>query len=111
MSNPMSWQINGAMTEKQFDDLVALNPRDLESAGWDDSVICFDTDSFGAVSRIRHALEEWAAMYPEITALVQYMYECAWNPDGFMVAGGKVRDVSGKVKFTYDDTGEEVMGQ
>lgn len=108
MSNPMRWQIDGAMTRQQWEDLAALNPRDIESAEWDDTVICFDTDSWGAVTRIRLALEKWSAMYPEVTALVRYMYDAAWNPDGFFVSGGTVRDVTGHLVFYYDDTGEEV---
>lgn len=108
MSNPMRWQIEGAMTEKQWDDLVALNPRDFESAEWDDDAIFFDTESFGAITRIRLALERWAVMYPEVKAMVRYIYEASWIPDGFVVSGGTVRDMTGHLVFYYDDTGEEV---
>lgn len=117
MSNPMDWMIQchskpgEPLTSKYIEALVEFDRDDLEDVEWDENqfyLTCFSTESFGALTRIRHAVEEWAAVFPDAELYVWYRFENAWNPDGFIAAGGKVRETTGHVKFTYDDTGEEV---
>lgn len=118
MSNPMSWEFHGRnkdwspLTSKQIEALVALDEDDLlVESPWENEdtyLNSFDTESFGALTRIRSALEKWARLYPDAELFVMYRYECAWNPDGFLVKNGTVHDLTGHIKFSDDFTGEGV---
>lgn len=118
MSCVVDWEFSGRhqsgefLTSKEIEALVALNEQDLEDAHWeggDEYLTSFCTESYGAVERIRKTLDDFAGRFPDVRLFVTYRYETAVCPDGFITEGGKVREITGNVVYTYDDTLEEVV--
>ena len=116
MSAYRTWEFWGRnndgslLTSKQIEGLISLDEYDLDAMTWDEheNFGWGHTESINAYDRIEEVLEQFAALYPEVTVKVIVQYETEPCPDGFMVKGGKVRPFSGHVVYTYDDDGAEV---
>ena len=120
MSAYVDWNFYGKntktgnlLTSKQIEAFVALDEFDLlnDNFSWDTDYYEFGegyTESSFAVDHIRETVEKFSKLYPEIRIVALYKYDIAWNPDGFIAENGEVREITGHVKYTYDDNGEEV---
>ena len=110
----MDWQIraqheNGNyLNGEEVRELISLSPI-LENAGYfdpDQKVIGdFSTQEINAFGEIKNAVVKFCAKHPDVGMLVFYKYDTAWNPDGFLVHGEEVRELTGKVIYTFDDNG------
>ena len=120
MASVYEWNFNGKnaddsfLSSKQIEALIAFDEFDLDTGEVNFESGCYDfgagtTESYGAVSRIREALEKFSKLYPEVRLTVLYKYDADWYPDGFIVEGGEVVDITGHITFTRDDNGEEVV--
>ena len=120
MAGTYEWTFNGKnaddsfLTSKQIEALIALDEFDLDTGEINFENGCYDfgtgvTQSYGAVTRIREALEKFSKLYPAARLTVIYKYETDWCPDGFIVEGGEVVDITGHIVYSRDDNGKEVI--
>ena len=56
---------------------------------------------------IRNAVVRFAKKHKDVILLVEYHFDYGWNPDAFIAMDGEVRDLTGHVSYTYDDTWEK----
>ena len=120
MSAYVDWNFYGKntktgklLTSKQIEAFVAFDEFDLltDNFYWDTDYYEFGeghTEATFAVDHIRETVEKFSKLYPEIRIVALYKYDAAWNPDGFIAENGEVREITGHVKYTYDDNGEDV---
>ena len=73
--------------------------------GWE---VTFETASHFAVSDMQEQAELFTADRPDIVLHFTYQYEGSICPDGFEAKGGKIREFTGEVRYTWDDDGTEV---
>lgn len=117
MSQYIDWEIKGAhkggacLTGEEVRELVSLDEYDFGEVHFeaDNPYIAeFSTTNMGAYGAIHRAVEEFAKLHPDICLIVYCKFENAWNADAFVADGGKVREATGHVRYTFDDTGEEM---
>lgn len=109
-----TWEFSGRnndgsyLTSRQIECLVALDEYDLENLTFEEGDLLFgwgNTESIGAYEGIMDALEKFAAIYPEVRLFVT---DQEGSEYAIFVKGGKVREATGRVVYTFDDDGEEV---
>lgn len=68
----------------------------------------FFTESHFAMQDMRGVLERFTARHDDVSIRCFYQYEGSICPDGFEAKGGKIREFTGEVRYTWDDDGAEV---
>lgn len=118
MGHKINWQIQGTYNDgselgsKPREALFALLEPHMKNwtffigedaeAGY----ICeFSTNKW---CPIQEALTIFAEKYPDVRLFVTYRYDNAWNPDGLITKDGELLEITGKIVYTLDATGEEV---
>ena len=117
MSVCVSWEFIGLhqnglyLTDDEVRELISCNPADWEGRHWekdDQYLAAFRTESFRSCIAAKKALTRYAENHPDIVLQVTYQYENSVCPDGFLIEDGKLRDVTGHVYYTANDTGKEL---
>lgn len=69
----------------------------------------FFTESNFAMQDMRGVLERFTARHEDVSILCFYHYDGAICPDGFEAKRGKLREFTGEVRYTWDDSKTEVF--
>lgn len=117
MAQSIAWNITGkhkdgsTLTEEEVRELQSLDQYHWENEDFESGtfyIADFETCSISAWEDARDAASAFAANHPDIILTMEYQYDTAECPDAFRIEDGRMRELTGHVVYTYDDTKEEV---